>query len=265
MNNNVQDESEGENLYSLFVCEEYIEQCFSFGSTQQRLLCSKMCTTDYDLTGQIVWPASRVLAWYLLLHKNFFSNRSVLELGAGCGLAGFFVSNFAQNVVVTDGNGIVLRLLERNKSHLLTKNVTVSKLIWGLRKEIQPYSSSQSCPEVVIGADVILWPNQITSLLYTIRWLLLPHGHHNVAYISYVHRANSTFEQLLRQVQELGLRLDITPAHQFLPTDCIDLLSIDARILCISLLPETLANAETIMNASDEAMQQQIDQNHLPC
>lgn len=45
--------------------------------------------TDHDLTGQIVWPAAKVLSWYIATNNDVFKNKVVLELGAGTGLAGF--------------------------------------------------------------------------------------------------------------------------------------------------------------------------------
>ena len=46
--------------------------------------------TDHDLTGQIVWPASLLLSWFIhsKIGRDSFENETVLELGAGCGLAG---------------------------------------------------------------------------------------------------------------------------------------------------------------------------------
>lgn len=261
-----QQEEEEDNLYGLFVCEEYVEQIFSFGAEQQALLCSKMCTTDHDLTGQIVWPASRILAWYLVLHPELLCGKSVVELGAGCGLAGFVASHQARQVDITDGNDIVLRLLQKNKEHLQSENVHVRKLLWGVRAEVESlYPIAESFPEVIIGADVILWPNQIINLLSTIRWLLLPGGLSSQCYISYVHRANTTYDLLLRLAAELGLSLNELSAKQFLPDTCTDIPSIDGRILHITLLPSTVERRDEILRESDSELRKMIDNNYLPC
>ena len=100
----------------LFVCEDYIERSWRFGEntpscdSEQRLLCSNQSSTDHDLTGQIVWPASLLLCWFISKHREeFFRDKRVIELGAGCGLAGFFASKFSKQVLITDGNPVVLR------------------------------------------------------------------------------------------------------------------------------------------------------------
>ena len=42
----------------------------------------------------MVWPASVLLGWYLLKNANIVRDKVVLELGSGCGLAGFVASFF---------------------------------------------------------------------------------------------------------------------------------------------------------------------------
>lgn len=44
---------------------------------------------DYDLTGQIMWPAAQLLAEYLAAHTSVMTACScALELGSGLGLPG---------------------------------------------------------------------------------------------------------------------------------------------------------------------------------
>ena len=61
---------------------------------------------EIDNTGNVrIWPSEEFLSvWCLLKGKEFWSNKSVIELGAGkSGLAGLIVSHFT-NVLITDGN-----------------------------------------------------------------------------------------------------------------------------------------------------------------
>lgn len=45
---------------------------------------------DYDLTGQILWPAAALLAEYIAAHPDLVvGRRGACELGAGLGLVGF--------------------------------------------------------------------------------------------------------------------------------------------------------------------------------
>ena len=100
---------EGCIMDSLFTCEEYVLRSWSFpihtenpavasssssaaaaahGSSirqiEQKLLCSNQNSTDHDLTGQIVWPASTMLCYFIAKnHATIFQDANVLELGAG--------------------------------------------------------------------------------------------------------------------------------------------------------------------------------------
>lgn len=150
------DDDDNDTLSSLFICEEYVERTFTFphlpqgltqistgtqsssdgGATVQRLLCSPMSSTSHDLTGQIVWPAAIYLSYFIEYYlARKLDGKVVLELGAGCGLGGFIASRYCYRSIVTDGSDVVMRLLERNKVFLDSTNVTVSKLIWGIKRK----------------------------------------------------------------------------------------------------------------------------------
>ena len=81
------------------------------------------------------------------------------------------VCGFSNRCFITDGNEVVIRLLDKNKEWLYSHSdkVTVMKLMWGIKSEIR---SLQTSPEVIIGADVILWPNFVIPLLLTVKWML---------------------------------------------------------------------------------------------
>ncbi len=62
-------------------------------------------STDYDLTGQIVWQAAKVFSEWLCFDNNgeqLLGDKSVLELGSGPGLGGFLSAHWAAKVVLTD-------------------------------------------------------------------------------------------------------------------------------------------------------------------
>lgn len=62
--------------------------------------------TDHDLTGQIVWPAAKLMSWFISTHSTLFERRNILELGAGTGLAGFVASQLGKKTIITDGNEV---------------------------------------------------------------------------------------------------------------------------------------------------------------
>jgi predicted nicotinamide N-methyase len=230
------DDQEDGNLDSLFVCEEYVEKIWQFEDLQQPLLCSNMSSTDHDLTGQIVWPACVLLSWFVHRNKHNFSGRVVVELGAGCGLAGFVAAHYAKHCVITDGNDIVCSLLQRNREHLNSRNVSIQNLLWGVKDEVERCVSAVGVfPDVIIGADVILWPNQISQLLYTVRWFLLGKKDTAVCYISYIVRASTTTERLFATAKQLGLAIETEPTENFVPAECRDFDGLQKMLLRISV------------------------------
>lgn len=69
---------------------------------------------DYDLTGQIIWPAARLLAEYLSDNSERLAHvRDACELGSGLGLAGLICGQYVPTVL-TDHNATVLEVLQKN-------------------------------------------------------------------------------------------------------------------------------------------------------
>lgn len=273
-------EEEEDNLYGLFVCEDYVAKEFVFDSESQQLLCSNMSSTDFDLTGQIVWPASLLLGWFVFSHRNdIFRNKRVLELGAGCGLAGFFAAKFANSspnsVFITDGNDIVMKLLKKNHDFLqCSEQVQVKKLLWGKISDLQIlYPTPEQLPEVIIGADIILWPSQIQSLLSTIHYILYKRYSSGLSagevYISYVVRANSTTDLLFRKASEWNLLLDTIGTESFVPSDCHVFDTLEKRLFTVKLDEAAtflrVEEIEAIYSRSEQLVEEQLGHETMPC
>jgi len=245
------DDDEGNALERLFICEDYRPismEIKGISTTTQNeimaetiLLNSTMSSTDHDLTGQIIWPASILLATYILCNNDIIfkenANNITLELGAGCGLGSFLCASFCNKVINTDGNDVVVRLLEKTKTTYQYDKVEVKKLMWGIKSEIKSLSTY---PNIIIGADVLLWPNYTRALLLTIKWLMQSsyiHDQNNipVTYISYIVRANTTTALLFKSAEELELKIDILPLT-FLSPEPLCLQSLEKMMLKITLL-----------------------------
>jgi hypothetical protein len=79
-----EEDEEGGMFAGLFICEQYVAKRFEFWGRKQALLCSNMSTTDHDLTGQIVWPASKNLSWFIAKNgEELFSGKNVIEVKDG--------------------------------------------------------------------------------------------------------------------------------------------------------------------------------------
>ena len=63
---------------------------------------------------QIVWPVSILLATFLATNRAMLAGRDVMEIGAGCGLAGLVAARLGpRRCVITDGEDFCLRTIER--------------------------------------------------------------------------------------------------------------------------------------------------------
>jgi len=170
-----------------------------------------------------VWPASVLLAWFVYRHQDKFKDKAVIELGAGCGLGGFLAAHWSKQTLLTDGNEIVVRLMAQNQAFLELDPAqhSVAMLLWGQQEALSELLREKNFdainkPCVVIGADVILWPNQINPLMLTIYWLLRGNPRESVCYISYVVRAQSTTRRLFAAARQVGLEVLEFPLLSFL-------------------------------------------------
>eukprot|EP00550_Attheya_septentrionalis_P006822 CAMPEP_0198296030 /NCGR_PEP_ID=MMETSP1449-20131203/30613_1 /TAXON_ID=420275 /ORGANISM="Attheya septentrionalis, Strain CCMP2084" /LENGTH=326 /DNA_ID=CAMNT_0043996513 /DNA_START=206 /DNA_END=1183 /DNA_ORIENTATION=+ len=183
------------------------------GELRLDLACSVSASTDFDLTGQILWPVSVLLGHYLASPSGraLIDGNNVVELGAGCGLPGLVAAHFCRQAIVTDGNEIVVNLLQQNctsffnslKQTTTTTTptngttapvVTAQKLLWGDRQDLsllldQIEKEENSQPQhppvletsqrrqtdpvnVIIAADVVQWVAVLEPLLHTVKALL---------------------------------------------------------------------------------------------
>lgn len=151
----------------LFGTHETENQDFTFGPVTVRLACATAATTDFDMTGVIVWPASRLLAWYIVANPSSFVNQDILEVGAGCGVGGFVTAELGGSkgrIAITDGEPKVVEILEKSAALLRedakedkdVPEVVVDEFVWGDGKEdvVSMLEKTKVCPSVVIGADV---------------------------------------------------------------------------------------------------------------
>ncbi|KAJ4763065.1 Protein-lysine methyltransferase METTL21B [Rhynchospora pubera] len=161
------DEDDDEGMISLdssfFVDRNYELTEFTFGSNSLQLLCLRSASTDYDLTGQLVWPGAVLMNNYLSNHAEILSGRSVIELGSGIGITGILCSRFCKEVVLTDHNDEVLEIIRKNieleasRRNQNLPGLTAKKLEWGNREHIQQIlQTHHSGFDIVLGADIYI-------------------------------------------------------------------------------------------------------------
>ncbi|KAJ2690481.1 hypothetical protein IWW39_000728 [Coemansia spiralis] len=165
-------------------------------------------------TGLQTWEASLRLADFFVEHPDIVRGQKVVELGAGCGLAGFACAAVgAAHVLSTDCSTAVLKLLEANRlkmrlhvAGLLRKapnmvdpafkdNVQVAELDWEHTDECAKLSDSA---DVVIGADITYDPTIVPVLVGALKEMVATSQ--QVAYITATIRNQETFDLFLQLV-----------------------------------------------------------------
>ncbi|KAL9458555.1 hypothetical protein AB3S75_007426 [Citrus x aurantiifolia] len=128
---------------SFFINDDYQLTTFTFGSQVLHLFCLQSASTDFDLTGQLVWPGAMLMNDYLSKNPDVLQASSILELGSGVGVTGILCSRFCREVLLTDHNEEVLKILKKNiEHHTSSENpnsdagLAVEKLEWGNSDQI---------------------------------------------------------------------------------------------------------------------------------
>ncbi|XP_032957057.1 methyltransferase-like protein 22 isoform X7 [Rhinolophus ferrumequinum] len=106
------------------------------GSTRDVIKIEHTMATPLEDVGKQVWRGALFLADYILFQWDLFQGCTVLELGAGTGLASIVAATVAQTVYCTDVGADLLAMCQRNvalNSHLTASGggvVKVRELDW---------------------------------------------------------------------------------------------------------------------------------------
>mmetsp|Transcript_10974 Transcript_10974/g.33664 ORF Transcript_10974/g.33664 Transcript_10974/m.33664 type:complete len:250 (+) Transcript_10974:63-812(+) len=174
-----ENDEEGLLTASFFANDQTVTLEQRIGDEVEVFLASPSACTDHDLTGQVVWPVARLLALYVYSERSFFHSKRVLELGAGVGLTGLVAARYAQKSVLTDGSESVLKILHENVAQArrtLGRDVEAAALNWEapLREKQMPAIIEKlgGMPDIILGADVVQWPEALEPLMDTVSELL---------------------------------------------------------------------------------------------
>ncbi|XP_035264421.1 protein N-lysine methyltransferase METTL21A isoform X2 [Anguilla anguilla] len=139
---------------------------FHFANRRLRL------TQDWNRLGvaAVVWDAAVVLCMYMELGQIELAGKTVIELGAGTGLAGIVAALLGARVTITDREP-ALELLRANVHDNVPPEqqgaVAVSELTWGEGLERYPAGGY----DVVLGADIVYLEETFPALLRTLEHL----------------------------------------------------------------------------------------------
>ncbi|XP_023513367.1 protein N-lysine methyltransferase METTL21A [Cucurbita pepo subsp. pepo] len=201
---------------SFFMNNDYQLTTFAFGSHEIELLCLQSASTDFDLTGQLVWPGALLMNNYLSKHAHLLQGCSIIELGSGVGITGILCSKFCNKVVLTDHNEEVLKILKQNiqlhaspESFGNSAGLVAEKLEWGnsdqITQVIDKYSGGF---DLILGADICFQQSSVPLLFETAERLLQVRGRGKCKFIlAYVSRAKIMDALILDEASRHGMQM----------------------------------------------------------
>ncbi|KAI3814284.1 hypothetical protein L1987_19035 [Smallanthus sonchifolius] len=188
--------------------------------------------SDFDLTGQLVWPGARLLNEYISNNAELLQGYFAIELGSGVGVTGILCSRYCREVVLTDHNDEVLKILKKNiELHEPSENpnscaaLSAEKLEWGNSDQVTALSAEklewensdqlnhilQKHPEgfdLVLGADIYILQNSVPLLFDTVKQLLCQQGKERCRFIlAYVSRSKMMDVMVTKEAIGHGLQI----------------------------------------------------------
>ncbi|ETW03169.1 hypothetical protein H310_05586 [Aphanomyces invadans] len=133
-------------------------------------------------SGHYVWPAAPALCEYMEAHFKELPRGNVVELGAGCGLAGLVFAQLdpSSTIIFTDHDPGVLKTIEHNVTKQSHRPVHAAchtqSLRWGPQgaNEIDRIAALQGGQkaDLIVGTDVIYAREIVALLFWTVHQLL---------------------------------------------------------------------------------------------
>ncbi|PIA16238.1 S-adenosyl-L-methionine-dependent methyltransferase [Coemansia reversa NRRL 1564] len=154
-------------------------------------------------TGFQTWEAGLRLADFFTEHPDIIRGKNVVDLGAGCGLAGFACAAMgASRVVSTDFSDAVLKLLESNRkiNHGISDKIQVSELDW---VDTEACAKLSKEVDVIIGGDIAYDPSIVPTLVGALKAMVL--SSQQVVYVTTTIRNPETFELFLELIDDTGV------------------------------------------------------------
>ncbi|XP_028780774.1 protein N-lysine methyltransferase METTL21A-like [Neltuma alba] len=206
---------------AFFINDNYQLTNFTFGSQELQLFSLHAASTDFDLTGQVVWPGAILLNDYLSKNTEILQGCTAIELGSGVGVTGILCSRFCQKVVLTDHNEEVLKILKKNiELHSIPENncptshgLSAEKLEWGNSDHVNRILQNHPGGfDFILGADICFQQSSIPLLFDTVKVLLLIKEDRKCKFIlAYVSRAKTIDLMVTNEASKHGLQMKELP------------------------------------------------------
>ncbi|OVA02012.1 Nicotinamide N-methyltransferase-like [Macleaya cordata] len=184
----------------------------------------KSSYTDYDLTGQLVWPGCVLLNNYLSQNTDVLQGCSVIELGSGVGVTGILCSRFCREVLLTDHNDEVIKASSKkinlakqmgmsinlsSRFGVLFVGLAAEKLEWGnadhMSQILQRYSGGF---DLILGADIYILTISFTYMTSLEQLLQLRGGNNCKFILAYVSRAKTMDGMVIKEAIQHGMQVN---------------------------------------------------------
>ena len=207
-------------------------------------------STDLNGVGYQVWRGALLMSDYIIANiGNGFKKKSVLEIGAGTGLASIALSRFcSDNSIYTTDLPELVDLLKENLHSNNSKNVEVFPL------DLKDFTKDTKFREIdiVIGADVI-YDNDVTDgVINFLQWILHDSSRGNLEFIFTIDKryiftiddmetVAPSYEYFMSQLTDLdqtgawNIKIEEIPADQIHQTFCYER-SPDLCLILIKLI-----------------------------
>ena len=207
-------------------------------------------STDLNGVGYQVWRGALLMSDYIIANiGNGFKKKSVLEIGAGTGLASIALSRFcSDNSIYTTDLPELVDLLKENLHSNNSKNVEVFPL------DLKDFTKDTKFREIdiVIGADEI-YDNDVTDgVINFLQWILHDSSRGNLEFIFTIDKryiftiddmetVAPSYEYFMSQLTDLdqtgawNIKIEEIPADQIHQTFCYER-SPDLCLILIKLI-----------------------------
>ncbi|KYQ92382.1 hypothetical protein DLAC_06352 [Tieghemostelium lacteum] len=240
-NNNDSDSMFGD----LFLNKSYIKKTIKYFDVEIVVNVLNSASTDFDLTGQVIWPAAQVLTQYMIQKKNEHiyagatnEQLETLELGAGAGVCGLFLSRLGKNCVLSDNNEVVLDLLRMNVEESCQRGYPCKelKIDWGDNQDIQQcLNRYPNGFDIIFGSDICYWKTSIIPLFQTVS-ALLSHKSTSTFLLCYQSRSTQTDQYLLEQASLHNFTYEFIDINSFVNTEYLTFKDQDTTLSIIYLI-----------------------------
>ncbi|EAL64861.1 hypothetical protein DDB_G0285209 [Dictyostelium discoideum AX4] len=241
-NNN--EDNDDMSVGDLFLNKSYVKKTLEYFGVNVNLNVLDSASTDFDLTGQVIWPSAQVLTQYIIKNQEEYKNKKILEVGSGVGVCGLFLAKLGQPCTLSDNNEVVLDLLRLNVEESTADGYKCDciKLDWGNQEDMdncllksKDNDNSAGGFDMIIGSDIVYWKIGIVPLFKTVSYLL-KHNDENSRFVTcYQSRSTQTDNYLLEQATLHGFEYEFKPIETFLDRSLLTF-NEDSTISIINLI-----------------------------